>query len=254
MSTSSSAQSNGVPVNPESRVDLFRQELEKLRAKALLGGGQARIDIQHGKGKLTARERLLVLLDEDSFIEYDQLVEHRCTEFNMDKQNNPGDSVVTGQGTINGRIVYVFSQDFTVLGGSLSEAHSLKIRKVMDKAMLTGFPVIGLNDSGGARIQEGVDSLGGYAEIFQRNVMASGVIPQLSVIMGPCAGGAVYSPALTDFIIMVRDTSHLFITGPQVVKTVTHEDVTTEELGGADVHCKVSGVAHLAADNEVHIY
>ena len=250
---SSSAQRGpeGVPLQPASRVEQFKQDLGKLRAQALQGGGQKRIDTQHGKGKLTARERLKILLDEDSFIEYDQLVEHRCTEFGMEKQKFPGDSVVTGQGTINGRIVYVFSQDFTVLGGSLSEAHSLKIRKVMDKAMLTGFPVIGLNDSGGARIQEGVDSLGGYAEIFQRNVLASGVIPQLSVIMGPCAGGAVYSPALTDFIIMVRDTSHLFITGPQVVKTVTHEEVTAEELGGADVHTKMSGCAHLAADNEI---
>jgi propionyl-CoA carboxylase beta chain len=238
-------------LQPTSRVEKFKKDLEKLREQAMQGGGQKRIETQHGKGKLTARERLAVLLDEDSFIEYDQLVEHRCTEFGMDKQKFPGDSVVTGQGTINGRIVYVFSQDFTVLGGSLSEAHSLKIRKVMDKAMLTGFPVIGLNDSGGARIQEGVDSLGGYAEIFQRNVLASGVVPQLSVIMGPCAGGAVYSPALTDFIIMVRNTSHLFITGPQVVKTVTHEDVTTEDLGGADVHTKVSGCAHLALENEI---
>ena len=248
---SSPADSSAETLTPELRVKKFRADLAELRQKALLGGGQARIDTQHGKGKLTARERLRVLLDEDSFIEYDQLVQHRCTEFGMDKQQYPGDSVVTGQGTINGRIVFVFSQDFTVLGGSLSEVHSLKIQKVMDKAMLTGFPVIGLCDSGGARIQEGVDSLGGYAEIFQRNVMASGVVPQLSVILGPCAGGAVYSPALTDFIIMVRDTSHLFITGPQVVKTVTHEDVTTEDLGGADVHCSKSGVAHLAADNEI---
>lgn len=249
--SSSTAKAHDIPLQPESRVKQFRKELDDLRERALLGGGQKRIDTQHGKGKLTARERLRILLDEDSFIEYDQLIEHRCTEFGMENQTFPGDSVVTGQGTINGRIVYVFSQDFTVLGGSLSEAHSLKIRKIMDKAMLTGFPVIGLNDSGGARIQEGVDSLGGYAEIFQRNVNASGVIPQLSVIMGPCAGGAVYSPALTDFIIMVRDTSHLFITGPQVVKTVTHEDVTAEELGGADVHTKVSGVAHMAAENEI---
>jgi propionyl-CoA carboxylase beta chain len=246
---SSSTKQSSPELQPDSRVKQFEQDLLKLREKALVGGGQKRIDTQHSKGKLTARERLRVLLDEDSFIEYDQLVEHRCTEFNVEKY--PGDSVVTGQGTINGRIVFVFSQDFTVLGGSLSEVHSLKIQKIMDKAMLTGFPVIGLCDSGGARIQEGVDSLGGYAEIFQRNVNASGVVPQLSVIMGPCAGGAVYSPALTDFIIMVRDTSHLFITGPQVVKTVTHEDVTTEELGGADVHTKVSGVAHLAADNEI---
>jgi len=222
-----------------------------LTAKAYKGGGQERIDKQHEKGKLTARERLEILLDEGSFIEYDQLLEHRCAEFGMEKQKYPGDSVVTGQGAINGRLVFVFSQDFTVLGGSLSEAHSLKIQKIMDKAMLVGAPVIGLNDSGGARIQEGVDSLGGYAEIFQRNVLASGVVPQLSVIMGPCAGGAVYSPALTDFIIMVENTSHLFITGPQVVKTVTHEDVTTAELGGAAVHTKISGVAHLSAENEI---
>jgi len=240
-----------LPPQPMSRVAQFRTDLEKLKSQALKGGGEKRIEAQHAKGKLTARERLEILLDEGSMIEFDQLLEHRCVEFGMEKTKFPGDSVVTGHGTINGRPVFFFSQDFTVLGGSLSEAHSLKIQKIMDKAMQLGVPVIGLNDSGGARIQEGVDSLGGYAEIFQRNVLASGVVPQISVILGPCAGGAVYSPALTDFIIMVEETSHLFITGPQVVKTVTHEEVTADELGGAGTHTKLSGVAHLAAENEL---
>ncbi len=212
--------------------EIIRQ-LEEKRAAARQGGGRDRIDAQHGKGKLTARERLELLLDQDSFEEWDMFVEHRCTEFGMADQTVPGDGVVTGYGTINGRLVFVFSQDFTVFGGSLSEAHAEKICKVMDQAMKVGAPVIGLNDSGGARIQEGVASLGGYAEVFQRNVMASGVIPQISLIMGPCAGGAVYSPAMTDFIFMVRDSSYMFVTGPEVVKTVTHETVTAEELGGA---------------------
>lgn len=218
---------------------------------ALLGGGEKRLAAQHGKGKLSARERLELLLDEGSFREYDQLVQHRCSDFGMEKQKIPGDGVVTGQGTINGRLVYVFSQDFTVFGGSLSETHAKKICKVMDKAMLTKAPVIGLNDSGGARIQEGVDSLGGYADVFQRNVMASGVIPQLSLIMGPCAGGAVYSPAITDFIMMVQNTSYMFVTGPEVVKTVTREDITQEALGGAKTHTSKSGVAHLSYSNDV---
>ena len=211
-------------------------ELEKRRGAARLGGGQRRIDAQHAKGKLTARERLEVLLDPGSFEEYDMFVEHRCGDFGMEKQKVPSDGVVTGWGRINGRIVFVFSQDFTVFGGSLSEAHAEKICKVMDQAMKVGAPVIGLNDSGGARIQEGVASLAGYAEVFQRNVMASGVVPQISCVMGPCAGGAVYSPAMTDFIFMVKDSSYMFVTGPEVVKTVTHEEVTAEELGGAVTH------------------
>ena len=226
-------------------------ELERRRAAAELGGGQERIDAQHQRGKLTARERLTVLLDADSFEEWDIFVEHRCTDFGMADKTVPGDGVVTGYGTINGRDVFVFSQDFTVFGGSLSEAHAGKICKVMDHAMKVGAPVIGLNDSGGARIQEGVDSLAGYAEIFQRNVMASGVIPQISIIMGPCAGGAVYSPAMTDFIFMVRDTSYMYVTGPEVVKTVTHESVTHEELGGAVTHSTRSGVADGSFDNDV---
>ncbi|MDZ7841985.1 MAG: acyl-CoA carboxylase subunit beta [Gammaproteobacteria bacterium] len=230
--------------------DIIKQ-LEEKRAAARQGGGQDRIDAQHGKGKLTARERLELLLDQDSFEEWDMFVEHRCTEFGMADQTVPGDGVVTGYGTINGRLVFVFSQDFTVFGGSLSEAHAEKICKVMDQAMKVGAPVIGLNDSGGARIQEGVASLGGYAEVFQRNVMASGVIPQISLIMGPCAGGAVYSPAMTDFIFMVRDSSYMFVTGPEVVKTVTHETVTAEELGGAVSHSTRSGVADLAFENDV---
>ncbi|WP_263435135.1 MULTISPECIES: acyl-CoA carboxylase subunit beta [Pacificimonas] len=216
-----------------------------------MGGGQRRIDSQHAKGKLTARERLDVLLDPGSFEEYDMFVEHNCTDFGMDEQHIPGDGVVTGSGTINGRLVYVFSQDFTVFGGALSERHAEKICKVMDMAMKVGAPVIGLNDSGGARIQEGVASLGGYAEVFQRNVLASGVVPQISLIMGPCAGGAVYSPAMTDFIFMVKDSSYMFVTGPDVVKTVTNEVVTQEELGGASTHTTKSGVADLALENDV---
>ena len=208
-------------------------ELEKRRAEARLGGGQQRIDAQHAKGKLTARERIEILLDEGSFEEFDMFVVHRCEDFGMGDQRPAGDGVVTGWGTINGRMVYVFSQDFTVFGGSLSETHAQKICKIMDMAMQNGAPVIGINDSGGARIQEGVASLAGYAEVFQRNVLASGVIPQISVIMGPCAGGAVYSPAMTDFIFMVKDSSYMFVTGPDVVKTVTNEVVTAEELGGA---------------------
>jgi propionyl-CoA carboxylase beta chain len=226
-------------------------ELEKRRAAALLGGGQKRIDAQHAKGRLTARERLLILLDEGSFEEIDMYVEHNCTDFGMEQTVIPGDGVVTGSGTINGRLVYVFSQDFTVFGGSLSERFAQKMCKVMDMAMKVGAPVIGLNDSGGARIQEGVASLGGYAEVFQRNVNASGVIPQLSLIMGPCAGGAVYSPAMTDFIFMVKDSSYMFVTGPDVVKTVTNEVVTQEELGGAITHTTKSGVADNAFENDI---
>jgi len=226
-------------------------EMERRRAAARLGGGQKRIDTQHGKGKLTARERLSVLLDKGSFEELDMYVEHNCTDFGMADQVIPGDGVVTGSGTINGRLVYVYSQDFTVFGGALSERHAQKICKVMDKAMLVGAPVIGLNDSGGARIQEGVASLGGYAEVFQRNVLASGVVPQISLIMGPCAGGAVYSPAMTDFIFMVKDSSYMFVTGPDVVKTVTNEVVTQEELGGAVSHTTKSGVADNAFDNDI---
>ncbi len=227
------------------------KQLEEKRARARAGGGQARTDAQHAKGKLTARERIDALLDENSFEEFDMFVEHRSTDFGMAEQKIPGDGVVTGWGRINGRIVFVFSQDFTVFGGSLSEPHAMKICKIMDQAMKVGAPVIGLNDSGGARIQEGVDSLAGYADVFQRNVMASGVIPQLSVIMGPCAGGAVYSPAMTDFIMMVKESSYMFVTGPDVVKTVTHETVTAEDLGGAVTHTTKSGVADLAFDNDV---
>ncbi|MEL6690914.1 MAG: acyl-CoA carboxylase subunit beta [Pseudomonadota bacterium] len=227
------------------------QELESRRADARLGGGQKRIDAQHAKGKLTARERLDLLLDEGSFEEFDMFVAHRSTDFGMEKNRPAGDGVVTGWGTINGRQVYVFSQDFTVLGGSVSETHAQKICKIQDMALQNGAPLIGLNDSGGARIQEGVASLAGYAEIFQRNVTASGVIPQISVIMGPCAGGAVYSPAMTDFIFMVRDSSYMFVTGPDVVKTVTNEVVTAEELGGATTHTKKSSVADGAFENDV---
>jgi propionyl-CoA carboxylase beta chain len=227
------------------------EQLEEKRAAARMGGGQKRIDAQHAKGKLTARERLEVLLDEGTFEEWDMFVEHRCTDFGMADQKIPGDGVVTGYGMINGRLVFVYSQDFTVYGGALSETHAEKICKIMDQAMKVGAPVIGLNDSGGARIQEGVASLGGYADVFQRNVMASGVVPQISLIMGPSAGGAVYSPALTDFIFMVKDSSYMFVTGPEVVKTVTHEDVTSEELGGAVTHSTVSGVCDLAFDNDV---
>jgi propionyl-CoA carboxylase beta chain len=227
------------------------QQLENRREVARLGGGQKRIDSQHAKGKLTARERVELLLDEDSFEEFDTFKAHRCTDFGMEEQQYPGDGVITGWGTINGRLVYVFSQDFTVFGGSLSETHAEKICKIMDMAVQNGAPVIGLNDSGGARIQEGVASLAGYAEVFQRNIMASGVVPQISVIMGPCAGGAVYSPAMTDFIFMVKDTSYMFVTGPDVVKTVTNEVVTAEELGGASTHTKKSSVADGAFENDV---
>jgi propionyl-CoA carboxylase beta chain len=227
------------------------RQLEEKRARARAGGGGKRIEAQHAKGKLTARERIEILLDEGSFEEWDMFVEHRSSEFGMAEQKIPGDGVVTGWGTINGRLVFVFSQDFTVFGGSLSEAHAEKICKIMDQAMKVGAPVIGLNDSGGARIQEGVASLGGYADVFQRNVLASGVIPQISVIMGPCAGGAVYSPAMTDYIFMVKDSSYMFVTGPDVVKTVTHETVTQEELGGAVTHTSRSGVADLAFENDL---
>lgn len=226
------------------------EELEKLNAKALLGGGADRIAKQHEKGKLTARERLELLLDAGSFQEIGKFVQHRGHDFGLEKQKFLGDGVVTGFGTIDGRLVYVFSQDFTVFGGSLSETHAEKIVKIMDMAMKNGAPIIGLNDSGGARIQEGVVSLGGYADIFYRNTRASGVIPQLSAIMGPCAGGAVYSPAITDFIFMVENTSYMFVTGPNVVKTVTQEDVTSEELGGASAHSTKSGVTHFTAANE----
>ena len=227
------------------------QQLEQKRVAARMGGGQKRIDAQHAKGKLTARERLEVLLDEGTFEEWDMFVEHRCTDFGMQDNKIPGDGVVTGYGMINGRLVFVYSQDFTVFGGALSESHAEKICKIMDQAMKVGAPVIGLNASGGARIHEGVASLGGYAEVFQRNVMASGVIPQISMIMGPSAGGAVYSPAMTDFIFMVKDSSYMFVTGPEVVKTVTHEEVTAEELGGALTHTTKSGVADMAFENDV---
>ncbi|MXO73691.1 methylmalonyl-CoA carboxyltransferase [Altererythrobacter aerius] len=226
-------------------------ELERRRAAARRGGGEKRIAAQHAKGKLTARERLDVLLDEGSFEELDMYVEHDCSDFGMENQRIPGDGVVTGSGTINGRLVFVFSQDFTVFGGSLSKRHAEKICKVMDMALKVGAPVIGLNDSGGARIQEGVASLGGYAEVFQRNVLASGVVPQISLIMGPCAGGAVYSPAMTDFIFMVKDSSYMFVTGPDVVKTVTNEVVTQEELGGAITHTTKTSVADLAFENDI---
>ncbi|UDF28042.1 UNVERIFIED_ORG: acyl-CoA carboxylase subunit beta [Roseateles sp. XES5] len=226
-------------------------QLEARREAARLGGGEKRIAAQHAKGKLTARERLELLFDEGSFEEWDMFVEHRCVDFGMAENKIPGDGVVTGYGMINGRLAFAFSQDFTVFGGALSEAHAEKICKVMDQAMKVGAPVIGLNDSGGARIQEGVASLGGYAEVFQRNVMASGVIPQISMIMGPCAGGAVYSPAMTDFIFMVKDSSYMFVTGPEVVKTVTHEEVTAEELGGASTHTQKSSVADGAYENDI---
>src|ERR1700720_2424435 len=227
------------------------EELERRRAAARLGGGQRRVEAQHDKGKLTARERIEALLDPKSFEEYDMFVEHRSIDFGMETQKIPGDGVVTGHGTINGRLVYVFSQDFTVFGGALSGMHAAKICKVMDNAMKVGGPVLGLNDSGGASILKGVDSLAGYADVFQRNVLSSGVIPQISMIMGPCAGGAVYSPAMTDFIFMVKDSSYMFVTGPDVVKTVTHETVTQEELGGAITHTTRSGVADLAFENDV---
>ena len=230
--------------------DIIHQ-LDEKRRLAALGGGQKRIDAHHAKGKLTARERIEILLDDGTFEEWDMFKEHRCVDFGMGDSHIPGDGVVTGYGTINGRMVFVFSQDFTVFGGALSEAHAEKICKIMDHALKVGCPVIGLNDSGGARIQEGVAALGGYADVFQRNVMASGVIPQISMIMGPCAGGAVYSPAMTDFIFMVKDSSYMFVTGPEVVKTVTHEEVTAEELGGAVTHATKSGVADLAFENDV---
>ncbi len=227
------------------------QELESRRGEARLGGGTPRIGAQHSKGKLTARERLEVLLDEGSFEEFDMFVAHRCTDFGMGATSYPGDGVITGWGTINGRQVYVFSQDFTVFGGSLSETHAQKICKIMDMAILNGAPVIGINDSGGARIQEGVMSLAGYADVFQRNILGSDVVPQISLIMGPCAGGAVYSPAMTDFIFMVRDSSYMFVTGPEVVKTVTNEIVTAEELGGARTHTAKSSVADRAFENDL---
>jgi acetyl-CoA carboxylase carboxyltransferase component len=233
----------------DPKIDLLRQR----RDEAKLGGGPARVEAQHKRGRLTARERLDLLLDKGSFREVDAFVTHRTQDFGLDEQRYLGDSVVTGWGTIMGRLVYVFSQDFTVFGGSLGEVHSAKVCKIMDMAMKSGAPVIGLNDSGGARIQEGVVSLGGYADIFLRNTLASGVIPQISAIMGPCAGGAVYSPALTDFILMVKNTSYMFVTGPDVVKSVTREDVTFEDLGGASVHSATSGVCHAVADSEADV-
>jgi propionyl-CoA carboxylase beta chain len=235
---------------PEQPEDALTR-LARMEASALLGGGEKRIAKQHKAGKLTARERIAALVDEDSFSEMDKFVTHRCTDFGMDSQKILGDGVVTGTGTIDGRVVCVFAQDFTVFGGSLSGAYAAKICKLMDLATKIGAPVIGLNDSGGARIQEGVESLAGYAEIFQRNVLASGVVPQLSAVLGPCAGGAVYSPAITDFILMVDQTSYMFITGPDVIKTVTHEEVTKEDLGGAHTHAGRSGVAHFACDDEL---
>jgi propionyl-CoA carboxylase beta chain len=231
-----------------SRLD----QLRECEQRAEAGGGEARVAKQHAAGKMTARERVEFLLDEGTFQEFDKLVEHRSRDFGMEKEIYPGDGVVTGHGLIEGRKVFVFAQDFTVFGGSLSETHAAKICKVMDLAMKVGAPIIGMNDSGGARIQEGVVSLGGYADIFLRNTLASGVVPQISCIMGPCAGGAVYSPAITDFNVMVKDTSYMFITGPDVIKTVTHEDVTKEELGGASTHNRISGVAHFAADSDEH--
>ena len=227
------------------------KKLVSKRLEAKMGGGQKRIDTQHAKHKLTARERIEVLLDPNSFEEYGLYVEHRCSDFGMEEKKHAGDGVVTGQGTINGRVVFVYSQDFTVMGGSLGEAHARKICQIMDKAMQVGAPLIGINDSGGARIQEGVDSLGGFGEIFQRNIDASGVIPQISLIMGPCAGGSVYSPALTDFVLMVEGSSYMFVTGPDVVKTVTHEEVTQEQLGGAKTHATKSGVAHLTFKSDI---
>ncbi|OGR04703.1 MAG: methylmalonyl-CoA carboxyltransferase [Deltaproteobacteria bacterium RIFOXYA12_FULL_61_11] len=234
----------------ERTIEEKLNELRELREKACLGGGSGRIEAQHRRGKLTARERLEILLDEGSFEEFDMFVSHRCVDFGLSEQEYLSDGVVTGFGTIDGRLVFVFSQDFTVFGGSLSEMYAAKICKIMDKAMAVGAPIIGINDSGGARIQEGVVSLGGYAEIFKRNIAASGVVPQISVVFGPCAGGAVYSPALTDFIIMSKETSYMFVTGPKVVKTVTNEVVSVEDLGGADVHAVRSGVNHLVAEDE----
>src|SRR3984893_6482398 len=236
------------PANAPSNLDQLRERHQHAQE----GGGATRVAKQHAAGKMTARERVEFLLDEGTFQEFDKLVEHRSRDFGMDEEIYPGDGVVTGHGLIEGRKVFVFAQDFTVFGGSLSETHAEKICKVMDLAMKVGAPIIGLNDSGGARIQEGVVSLGGYADIFLRNTLASGVVPQISCIMGPCAGGAVYSPAITDFNIMVKDTSYMFITGPDVIKTVTPEDVTKEELGGASTHNRTSGVAHFAADSDEH--
>src|SRR6188768_396457 len=232
-------------------MDQKLKQLEDKISKAHLGGGKKRIEAQHKKSKLTARERLHFLLDEGSFEEIGMMVTHRAVDFDLDKEIYPGDGVVTGFGTINGRLVYVYAQDFTVFGGSLSESHAEKICRIMDLAMQNGAPVVGLNDSGGARIQEGVVSLGGYADIFYRNTQASGVIPQISAIMGPCAGGAVYSPAITDFTLMVENTSYMFVTGPNVVKTVTNEEVSSEELGGASTHSTKSGVTHLTAANDM---
>jgi propionyl-CoA carboxylase beta chain len=229
----------------------IQENLERRRARARAGGGEQRIEAQHKRGKLTARERLDLLMDKGSFEEFDMFVEHRTAEFGMDKSRIPGDGVVTGWGTVNGRTVFAFAKDFTVFGGSLSETHAQKITKIQDMAMKARAPIIGLFDAGGARIQEGVAALGGYGEVFKRNVIASGVIPQISVIMGPCAGGDVYSPAMTDFIFMVKDTSYMFVTGPDVVKTVTNEVVTAEELGGAAVHTTRSSVADGAYDNDV---
>src|SRR6202167_1225434 len=228
------------------------RRLEEKREAARQGGGEKHIAQQHEKGKLTARERLELLFDPGSFEEWDMFVEHRSHDFGMEKQKIPGDGVVTGHGLVNGRRVFAFSQDFTVFGGSLSEAHAEKICKIMDQALQVGAPVVGINDSGGARIQEGVASLAGYAEVFQRNVLASGVGPQLSLVMGPCAGGAVYSPAMTDFIFMVKDSSYMFVTGPEVIKTVTHEEVTKADLGGAITHNQKSGVAHFACEDDKH--
>ncbi|HUP47434.1 MAG TPA: acyl-CoA carboxylase subunit beta [Thermoanaerobaculia bacterium] len=230
--------------------DAKLEELERRKRESELGGGQQRIDRQHAEGKLTARERIALLFDPGSFQELDQLVVHRSRDFGMDEHRIPGDGVVTGYGTVLGRLVYAFAQDFTVFGGSLSETYAAKIVKIMELAMKNGAPLVGLNDSGGARIQEGVVSLGGYADIFLRNTLASGVIPQISAIMGPCAGGAVYSPAITDFILMVKKTSYMFVTGPDVIKTVTHEEVTKEKLGGADTHSQISGVSHFSADSD----
>ena len=233
----------------EKNIDKIGKLIKK-REESRMGGGEKRIESQHKKGKFTARERIDMLLDEGSFEEFDMFVTHRCTNFGMEKTKFLGDGVVTGQGTIDGRLVFVFAQDFTVFGGALSETLAMKICKVMDKAMTVGAPIIGLNDSGGARIQEGVTSLAGYAEIFERNILASGVIPQISAIFGPCAGGAVYSPALTDFIMMTENTSYMFVTGPKVVKTVTGEEISTEDLGGARVHSTKSGVSHFQLESE----
>jgi propionyl-CoA carboxylase beta chain len=246
--TTSKATKTTLRHSASSKLDHLREREQRAEA----GGGSARVAKQHTAGKMTARERVRFLLDEGTFQEFDKLVEHRSRDFGMEKEIYPGDGVVTGHGLIDGRKVFVFAQDFTVFGGSLSETHAAKICKVMDLAMKVGAPIIGLNDSGGARIQEGVVSLGGYADIFLRNTLASGVVPQISCIMGPCAGGAVYSPAITDFNVMVKDTSYMFITGPDVIKTVTHEDVTKEELGGASTHNRISGVAHFAADSDEH--